>query len=246
MTMDIHSSDDAELATNHTEVLRTTRNKVTAMMASELYSMTSAERATVLEDVHGVGDISPEEWKPDLIQERLYQMDIALRSIPDKPAFDEAQRLCGGEPGGLVNDPSFRIRFLRAERFNVYEAAKRMVNNLQLIRETCGPECLLRPIHLSDMMLDKENQGPDTFLFSGKFIQVMPFRDRSGRRIVVRTGRKIFMSDNIDIETRVSMYLYFTVLQTTTVGSAFTNMVLYLCFSIYTHYRCHCNVRDLG
>uniref|UniRef100_A0A7S4EK76 DUF6824 domain-containing protein n=1 Tax=Pseudo-nitzschia australis TaxID=44445 RepID=A0A7S4EK76_9STRA len=208
MTMNIHTLEDTEMTTNNVEELRATHHKVTAMMALELNSLTSAERATVLEDVHGVGDISPEERKPDVIKEKLYEMETALRSIPIKPAFDEAQQLCGGEPGGLVNDPSFRIRFLRAERFNVYEAAKRMVNNLQLIRETCGPECLLRPIHLSDMILDKENQGPDTFLFSGNFFQVMPFRDRSGRRIVVRTGRKLFISDNIDIETRIKTMLY--------------------------------------
>mmetsp|Transcript_23812 Transcript_23812/g.66046 ORF Transcript_23812/g.66046 Transcript_23812/m.66046 type:complete len:461 (-) Transcript_23812:980-2362(-) len=190
------------------EVLRATHEEVTSMMASELNNLTSAERDAVLEGVHGVGEVPTEERNPGLLREKLCQMDIELRSITTKPAFDEAQRLCGGSPDGLVNDLAFRIKFLRAERFDVHEAAMRMVNNLEFIREAFGPECLLRPIHLSDMMLDKENQGSDTFLFSGNFFQVMPFRDRLGRRVIIRTGRKFFIDDGIDMETRMKTCLY--------------------------------------
>ena len=182
-----------------------THEKANAMMASELYSLTRAERTTLLEDVHGVGDLPPEERNPRLIQEKLMEMNLALLSIPVKPAFDEAQRLCGGKPGGLVNDPSFRIRFLRAERYNAREAAVRMLSNLQALHETFGQEALVRPVHLSDMMLDRENQGPDPFLFSGNFFQVMPFRDRLGRRIIVRSGRKMVQGESVDVKTRVRL-----------------------------------------
>jgi hypothetical protein len=188
---------DDDMAARHTH------EQANAMMASELNSLTRAERSTLLEDVHGVGDLPPEESNPSLIQEKLRQMNHALFSIPVKLAFDEAQRLCGGKPGGLVNDPSFRIRFLRAERYNAREAAIRMVSNLEALRETFGQEALVRPIHLSDMMLDRENQGPEPFLFSGNCFQVMPFRDRLGRRIIVRSGRKLFTGDEVDVKTRV-------------------------------------------
>ena len=186
------------------EAARSIHEQVSYMMASELNSLTVGQRATVLEDVHGVGDLPAEELDPSLMQSKLQQMDVALHSIPNKPAFDEAQRLCGGKPNGLVNDPSFRIRFLRAERYNAHDAAHRMVNNLAAISETFGQEGLVRPLYLSDMMLDRENQGLDAFLFSGNFFQVMPFRDRLGRRIVVRSGNKILgESYNSDYKTRV-------------------------------------------
>ncbi len=190
------------------EAARITHEKVSAMMAAELNSLTTAERASILEDVHGVGDLPPEESSPTLMKQRLLQMDDALRSIPNKPAFDEAQHLCGGKPTGRVNDLAFRIRFLRAARYDPKEAATRMIGNLEAIRATYGSECLLRPLQLSDMMLDLGNQGPDNFWFSGNFVQVMPFRDRLGRRIVSRSGRTIFDNNEGDYKTRVGILLF--------------------------------------
>jgi len=181
---------------------------VAALISTEMYNLSYNERATVLEDVHGVGKMPPEECNPKLIQEKLKQMNAALMRLPEKPAFDEAQRLSGGDSGAYVNDPAFRLKFLRADRYDVEEAAIRMVRNLEVVRETFGPEGLVRPFQLSDMMLDRENQGTDTFLFSGNFFQVMPFRDRLGRRIIVRSGRKIFKSDNVDVNTRLKAFLY--------------------------------------
>ncbi len=190
---------------NDDEAARITHEKLSAMMAAEMNSLTTAERTVLLEDVHGVGDLLQEELDPNLMNERLLQMEIALRSIPIKPAYDEAQRLCGGKPTGRVNDPSFRIRFLRASRYDPKEAAIRLIGNLQIIFETYGPEGLVRPLRLSDMMLDMDNQGSDTFMFSGNFFQVMPFRDRLGRRIVVRSGRTLFEQNTFDYKTRVRL-----------------------------------------
>ena len=79
-----------------------------------------------------------------------------------------------------------------------------MIRNLQVIRETFGSECLVRPIQLNDMILDRGNQGSDTFMFSGNFFQIMPFRDRLGRRIVVRSGETITARGELDYITRVS------------------------------------------
>ena len=191
------------MMTDDDAIARTAHEQVSAMMAAELNSLTTAERTGVLEDVHGVGDMPAEELIPNVLNEKLLQMEMALRSIPLKPAFDEAQRLCGGKPTGLVNDPSFRIRFLRAERYDPHGAAVRLIGNIQIIYETFGPEGLVRPLQLSDMMLDAGNQGSDTFLFSGNFFQVMPFRDRLGRRIVVRSGRTFFGDHDVDYKTRV-------------------------------------------
>lgn len=189
---------------------------VDALLARELNNMTFAERTMILEDVHGVGDFPKEESNPALLQQRLSELDIALNAIPIKPAFDEAQRLALLLPPvpvnetqtqsavGLVNDPSYRIKFLRAERYHPHNAAVRMINNLQIIHQIFGSDGLIRPLHLSDMLLDPENQ----VLFSGMFIQVMPFRDRLGRRVVVRSGRKVFGKDDVCTNSRVSTTLY--------------------------------------
>lgn len=185
------------------EAARITHEQVSVMMAAELNSLTTAERASILDDVHGVGDLPKEETNPNLMTQKFLEMDAVLRSIPIKPAFDEAQHLCGGKPTGRVNDPAFRIRFLRAARYNPRDAASRMIGNLQAIRDAFGSEGLVRPLQLNDMMLDLGNMGTDTFMFSGNFFQVMPFRDRVGRRIVVRSGRTIFDVKDVDYKTRV-------------------------------------------
>ena len=142
---------------------------VDALLARELNNMTFAERTMILEDVHGVGDFPKEENNPALIQQRLLELNIALNAISIKPAFDEAQRLAlllppvpvnetQTQPAvGLVNDPSYRIKFLRAERYHPHNAAVRMINNLQMIHQTFGSDGLVRPLHLSDMALDPDN-----------------------------------------------------------------------------------------
>jgi len=191
------------------KMIKDSHEQVSAMIASELNNLSSVERATVLDDVHGVGELPQEERNPALLQQKLLELDAALRSIPAKAAFDEAQRLSGGNGGGMVNDPSFRVRFLRAARYDPKAAAVRIVGNLELIREHFGLECLVRPIFLSDMMLDAENQGIESFLFSGDKFQILPFRDRLGRRIVIRSGKKVF-DEHIDIRTRVSVWYDYT------------------------------------
>ena len=192
-----------ELEDDDLAAARTTRKEVNAMIASELNNLTSTERDAILNEVHGVGDLAPEERNAIVIEEKLRQMDLALRSMPVDTVFDEAQRLCAGKRNVYVNDPAFRIRFLRAAQYDVENATSRMIANLNAIREAYGPECLTRPIYLSDMMLD---QGSDTYLYSGNCLQVMPFRDRLGRRIIVRSGRQMFDENttlDADYKTRV-------------------------------------------
>jgi len=181
---------------------------VNAMIASELNGLTSTERATILNDLHGVGDSAPEERNSCLIDMKLREMDFALRSIPVETVFEEAQRLCHGKANCYVNDPAFRIRFLRAARYNVDDAVTRMIGNLKAIRDICGQEGLTRPIHLSDMMLEK---GSGIFLYSGNCFQVMPFRDRLGRRIIVRSGKQVFDKSALfdaDFQTRMKCLLF--------------------------------------
>jgi len=82
----------------------------------------------------------------------------------------------------FVNDEAFRLRFLRAEQFRPKQAAERMIRNLDLLFRYVGPEGLKRPIRLSDL-----DESSLSLLKAGSF-QLLPCRDRSGRRIVVRIG----------------------------------------------------------
>ena len=71
------------------------------------------------------------------------------------------------------------MRFLRCELFDVRKAAQRMLKFLDIALELFGEDALRRPIRLSDF--SKEEMR---YLKKGRY-QVLPNRDRSGRRISV-------------------------------------------------------------
>jgi len=154
-----------------------------ALLASELNSMTVADRTHVFEEIHGVAPLPPEENSLEQLQKSLTLLSKALDDIKDKPAYDEAQRMASEEgTTAYVNGDSYRLRFLRADQFRPKEAAERMVKNLDLLFRYIGPQGLKRPISMSD--LDEKSLA---IMNSGSF-QLLPSRDRSGRRIAVRIG----------------------------------------------------------
>ena len=76
----------------------------------------------------------------------------------------------------------FWIKFLRAELFDAKKAADRYVECIDFLVDYFGPKALERPLCLSD--LDKEEMK----LIKEGRLQLMPSRDRFGRRIVVFVG----------------------------------------------------------
>ena len=135
-----------------------------------------------LQEIHGVAQYAPEEYCTEKIQKSLHLLSEALASIKDKPAYDKCQEIAANNEATFVNDEIFRLKFLRAEQFNPQKAAERMVKNLNLLYRYLGSVGLTRPIRISD--LDVEGLQ---ILKLGSF-QLLPFRDRSGRRIAVRIG----------------------------------------------------------
>lgn len=148
----------------------------------------------MIQEIHGVAQFPPEENSSEKLQNSLALLSKALDIIKDKPAYDEAQRIASEENVGrimsgstektttFVNEDSFRLKFLRAEQFHPEQAAERMVKHLDLLHRYLGPEGLQRPINISD--LDEKSL---TIIKAGSF-QLLPSRDRSGRRIAVRIG----------------------------------------------------------
>ena len=76
----------------------------------------------------------------------------------------------------------FRIKFLRAELFDVKKAAARYLVCIDFLVDYFGVVALQRPLYLKD--LDKDEQK---LLREGR-CQLMPSRDRFGRRIIVFFG----------------------------------------------------------
>lgn len=135
-----------------------------------------------MQEIHGVAQYAPEEYCSKKIQKSLHLLSEALTYIKDKPAYDKCQEIAASNEATFVNDEVFRLKFLRAEQFNPQKAAERMVKNLNLLYRYLGSVGLTRPIRISD--LDVEGLQ----ILKLGTLQLLPFRDRSGRRIAVRIG----------------------------------------------------------
>jgi len=82
----------------------------------------------------------------------------------------------------FIHTRDFRIKFLRAERYDAAKAAVRLCKCLHCLQKWYGDFALVRPLYLTDL----EEQSLK-FLKEG-YSQLLPTRDRSGRRVIVQVG----------------------------------------------------------
>lgn len=141
------------------------------VLAQELTRISIKERETVYEEIHGV--VNPMEESLDFLEEVYASLESELKKIKKKTAYDRALFLSPR----YVNDPAFRLKFLRSTRFDAKRAAAKMAAFFESKLELFGEEKLVKRITLED--LDKEdlaNLNNGTYHF-------LPLRDRSNRAI---------------------------------------------------------------
>jgi hypothetical protein len=134
------------------------------------------ERNAIYEEVHGVGSLCPPE-SPALVEAALQNLERELALLPSnqKAAYEQSQRL----RHTYVNHREFRLRFIRADCFDAKKSALRLTLFLDTVLEIYGPYALERPIRLSDFSKKEMKE-----MNSGR-IQLLPYRDRGGRRVIV-------------------------------------------------------------
>lgn len=157
---------------------------VDSLLAKEFLSLSFHDRNAISEEIHGVSCLIPKE-SPELISESLKKLEheIILISASDKAMYELSQELYGTknssqEGGSYVNDVDFRLKFLRLKLFDAAEAARKLVNFLDVVVELFGKYALQRPIRLKDFPEDEMQ------IIRAGNLQLLPFRDRSGRRII--------------------------------------------------------------
>lgn len=167
-------------------------------ISEALLNLSVKDRNAIEEEIHGVSCMAPEET-PEFLDDALEKFDFELTRIDRKLGYDRAQVLLEeipkGQPRSYIHARGYKLRFLRSELFDARKAAKRYVKYLDVIFELYGDIALKRPIRMTDL-----NREEMSFLRKG-YNQVLPVRDRSGRRImcVVPNGR-----DEIPKEVLVS------------------------------------------
>ena len=165
-------------------------------ISEALFNLSVEDRTAIEEEVHGVSCLAIKET-PELLEDSLRKFHLELALIDRKPAFDRAQELLEenplGRPRSYIHATGYKLRFLRCVLFDASKAAKRYCKWLDTLLELFGEFALKRPIRMTD--LSREGW---IFLKKGHN-QVLPCRDRSGRRIfcVVPNARAELPKDEL-------------------------------------------------
>jgi hypothetical protein len=170
-------------------------NDVEKILANEMNNCTIKDRTEIQEEIHGVHCMAPDET-PELLTRSMEQLSIELDNddhIPqdEKCAYLLSRRLQQEHElnTSYVNSIEFRSMYLRSELFDVKKAARRIVKALDFLLNIFGEYALMeRKIKLSDFTKKELN------LMRKGAIQLMPSRDRGGRRIIVAFPGYIFDS----------------------------------------------------
>jgi len=150
---------------------------VGSLISKELLKLNLNDRNAIYEEIHGVGSLCPDESPPGMVENALEELAKELSALPskDKIAYEQSQQL----NQTYVNERDFRLRFLRAELFDAKKAAWRIAQFLDVTLDLFGPFSLQRPFRLSDF------NRKEMRVFNIGRIQLLPYRDRGGRRVVV-------------------------------------------------------------
>jgi hypothetical protein len=174
------TSDNRVISTRYDELTAKIKPaEIDRLLSEQLTALKFDDREFINEEIHGVRCLASIE-NSDMINGSLKKLSQELSLINFKPEYDRSQELARTHDGSFVNTVSFRLMFLRAELFDTKKAAERLVTFLEILMYFFDgkEELLLRPLRISD--LGKE----DIALLKAGSWQLLPFCDRSGRRIL--------------------------------------------------------------
>ena len=146
-------------------------DEVESLLAKAMNKMSMDERNKVIEDVHGVSRVINEF--PSFVAEKLQAFDLEIQQSKTE-VYDMAYE----QSREYVEDPNFRLMFLRSVLFDVPAATNRLMGFFQQKMLYFGPEKLTKDITIMDLSDD------DMRIAESGIIQVLPERDRAGRIII--------------------------------------------------------------
>ena len=187
-------------------------HSIDMFMAKELNQLSFDERNNINEEIHGVYTRYNVRETPEQIARSLEELEFEI--VHNVPMFRKAayqrslvlqqqqqqqhylpsdnqnqynHNTCSkntrnGPAGGMyyTNDPSFRVVFLRTALWDAHRAALRFVSFLDLVFELWGDIALTTKIWTTQACFD----ASELRAFRSGNMQVLPGRDRAGRRIM--------------------------------------------------------------
>jgi hypothetical protein len=158
-------------------------NNMDKVLIQELNELSLVDREAFYEEVHGAHAQSvAKKERPGKIAEALNKMQFELGNIPDheKRAYTMAIEQ---QDGRYVRHTKFLLKFLRAENYDSQKAAYRMLSYLQYLHDSFGLHVLSRPVYQRDL-----SPASTRIMREEGILQLLPFRDGSGRRVAVFLG----------------------------------------------------------
>ncbi len=182
---------------------------VNKLLSYELNELSLEHRERISEEIHGVKpwggafqhtnmQLTREEQEEVVFRQFDDELDRYYFSEPATPGMDSfgnnsagieykypAYRYARDNGSELIRDRDFHLTFFGQGESGSCpkEAAKRMMNYLELVRQVYRTDdVLFRPITLSDL---NEAMGSKELMYQVAPIQILPLRDPSGRRVVV-------------------------------------------------------------
>ena len=189
---------------------------VNELLSQELMKMTLLDRNDIQEEIHGVRCLCVQE-SPELLEKSLKEFQFQLDALPvsQKKTYNQIvlaneEQVSSMQPDNknsntsptnktskhyAIEDENFRLRFLRAELFDVKRAVLRFTNYMEFVHEFWGFEIVSkRKIRLSDF------SKAELKFFKKGYFQLLPFRDRSGRRVVIVLGENKTSGQKVSYE----------------------------------------------
>jgi hypothetical protein len=150
------------------------------MWEKEQRSLSKQERRYYERIVQGSRTCSPVEETKEMLQQSLLKMQIEIENLKNdqRRAYNKGLSM----KSSYVHDADFRLSFVRAERYDPEKAAIRFCKWLDLLLYLYGDVALTRRLRYGDLQKD------DAALLKEGLYQILPSRDRIGRRILTCLG----------------------------------------------------------
>ena len=175
--------------------------QIDKVIAKEIEGLSIKERNALYEEIHGVSTMAIKE-SPELIEESLdnFQKELDIMDSKSRRSYDIIANQEGNAfSRSMIQSKEFRLRFLRAEFFDAPKAVKRMLGYFNVMSTIWGEDELKGFDGTMDFFLGKDSEQVG---FRMGFLQLLPFRDRSGRKILVYNTDSLQLENTIRVSIR--------------------------------------------
>jgi len=163
------------------------------ILSDELLELSMTERNTITEEIHGVRDSFPEEKElPESLANSLNDLDAEIDSSLREHNDGRKRKFTGLKPEHVPTNREFRLSMLRCELLDAKRAANRLLTYITLLRYACscgrgvsGCNCGSFVAGNCGRIQMKWFTKEERAILKKGLVQLMPYRDRSGRRVLV-------------------------------------------------------------